>query len=177
MNEDENGLIEGLKALTSTGPFLAPCQSEYEGVKQQANPPVTQEDLLQAEKLLGYALPPLLQRIYLEVGNGGFGPGYGLVPLFTPEQEDEYFFRSIVHTTLHERGKYWPETLLFICDWGCFITSSIDVSLPGCPIVRSEQGQHWGIEAPSLYHWLRAWLDGKPLFYGYENLPPVTFPW
>src|SRR5690242_9078485 len=41
----------------------------------------TAEELNQAENLLGFRLPKLLSRLYSEVGNGGFGPGYGLIGL------------------------------------------------------------------------------------------------
>src|SRR5437588_8306477 len=42
-------------------------------------PPATPVMVGSAEQALGFALPPVLRRIYLEVGNGGFGPGYGLI--------------------------------------------------------------------------------------------------
>ena len=31
-----------------------------------------------AEQSLGFYLPHLLREIYTQVGNGGFGPGYGI---------------------------------------------------------------------------------------------------
>ncbi|PTM89041.1 hypothetical protein C7821_113200 [Streptomyces sp. VMFN-G11Ma] len=34
-----------------------------------------------AEATLGYALPPLLADLSLRMGDGGFGPEYGLLPL------------------------------------------------------------------------------------------------
>jgi len=34
-----------------------------------------------AERVLGCQLPPLFREVYKLVGNGGFGPGYGLLPL------------------------------------------------------------------------------------------------
>jgi hypothetical protein len=33
------------------------------------------------EKQLGLSLPALLKSVYLQVGNGGFGPGLGLIGL------------------------------------------------------------------------------------------------
>src|SRR3954464_14202084 len=33
----------------------------------------------EAEAALAHPLTPLLRRLYLEVGNGGFGPGYGVL--------------------------------------------------------------------------------------------------
>jgi hypothetical protein len=44
-------------------------------------PPATPEQLANAEALLGFELPPLLRRLYLEVANGWIGPGYGLIEL------------------------------------------------------------------------------------------------
>jgi len=48
---------------------------------QALPPPVSAEQLARAGVLLGFALPALLRSLYLEVGNGGFGPGYGLARL------------------------------------------------------------------------------------------------
>lgn len=39
---------------------------------------VTQEQIQKTERLLGFALPPLLVTLYRSLANGGFGPGYGL---------------------------------------------------------------------------------------------------
>lgn len=175
MNEEDH-LIEDLEALTRQGRFGSPCVSEYEWVTYQANPPVREPDLALAEKQLGFTLPSLLKRIYTEVGSGGFGPGYGLAPLWTSAGGDVLIEPSLVHTTLLFRDEYWPSTLLYICDWGCNIYTSIDCSLPSYPLVRSYTNGHIGIEAPSLYQWLRDWLNGVPLFErGMKDLPPV--PW
>jgi hypothetical protein len=42
-------------------------------------PPVGPKALQAAERAIGYKLPELLRAIYLRVGNGGFGPAYGIV--------------------------------------------------------------------------------------------------
>jgi len=36
--------------------------------------PASLEQVEEAELKIGYPLPPLLRRLYLEVANGGFGP-------------------------------------------------------------------------------------------------------
>lgn len=41
-------------------------------------PPATEEQVQATETRLGFALPPLLRCLYLQVANGGFGPGLGL---------------------------------------------------------------------------------------------------
>lgn len=43
--------------------------------------PVTAAVLAEAEGVLGFSLVPLLRSIYLEIGIGGFGPGYELIGL------------------------------------------------------------------------------------------------
>lgn len=47
-------------------------------LRPTVSPPATVEEVEAAEVILGFQLPSLLRQIYLEVGNGGFGPGYGL---------------------------------------------------------------------------------------------------
>jgi hypothetical protein len=41
----------------------------------------TAEMIEEAEAITGFHLPPLLRRLYLEVGNGGFGPHRRLLEL------------------------------------------------------------------------------------------------
>lgn len=41
--------------------------------------PASAEAVADAERRLGHRLPPLLRRLYREVANGGFGPGYGIL--------------------------------------------------------------------------------------------------
>lgn len=44
-------------------------------------PPVSEIALMDAEKALKLELPALLRHLYFEVGNGGLGPGFGLLGL------------------------------------------------------------------------------------------------
>ncbi|HVX10780.1 MAG TPA: hypothetical protein VHC22_06335 [Pirellulales bacterium] len=44
-------------------------------------PPATAAELVAAGHSLGFTLPTALADVYLGVGNGGFGPGYGLIGL------------------------------------------------------------------------------------------------
>lgn len=39
--------------------------------------PLLDEEIAESEELLGFTLPPFVRRVYTQVGNGGFGPGYG----------------------------------------------------------------------------------------------------
>ncbi|MGB7323632.1 MAG: SMI1/KNR4 family protein, partial [Rubripirellula sp.] len=42
-------------------------------------PCVNKRDLLATEESLGFALPEAVRTLYLQIGNGGFGPQYGIV--------------------------------------------------------------------------------------------------
>lgn len=174
----EDILIERLKAIIRTSRHAT---GEPTWRPQRSWSPVTEEELVQAETQLGFVLPALLRRIYREVGNGGFGPGYGLVPLnelppngghdttslvaeyqgmkaFSQHDIDEYFAEE------EEKPALWPERGLLLCDWGCNIYSCLDCSSSELPIFRMDSNENflveWAIEAPSLHQWLERWIDG-----------------
>jgi hypothetical protein len=124
-------------------------------------------------------LPPLLRRLYLEVGDGGFGPGYGLVGLEDPERGAE---RITDHRTDDTTGR-GPTTMavpMLLCHWGCGITSDIDLA----------DGQIWGSDpnpAPTgvpfsfpqhmtITEWFGRWLDGR-LHQPWLVEDPVTGQW
>jgi hypothetical protein len=155
-----------------------------------ASLPVTLEQVAEAEQRLGFSLPTLLRQMYLEVGNGGFGPGYGLFSLTASDGNS--IAHSIVgdYTTLRQMqtAPHWPIGLIPICEWGCGISSYLDCTRPEVPVVRLDPnmvkgnvaksvpaGMHYDranqlkdacwVEAVSLEEWLTAWVDGKKLFY------------
>lgn len=123
----------------------------------------TQEAVAAAEAAMGLQLPPLLRRLYLEAGNGGFGPGYGILGISPDGHRDD------LDRTADQSLSRWedlPPGLLPICDWGCAVTSFIDCSGP--------QGMMWGwdpssaapqevaiyAEGLTLADWLIRWVDG-----------------
>jgi hypothetical protein len=138
----------------------------------QPRPILTVEEVEMAEFDLGFTLPPLIRTLYLQVADGGYGPGWGILPLNLDEQpsvvaHDHWFRRS------WRRGrppKRWPEPFIRFCEWGCNIYSGIDCSQVTCPVLRfdphrggqNEQGCLVR-ESDSLADWLTAWLEGKKL--------------
>lgn len=48
---------------------------------ERLSPPATAEEVENAERILGFELPPVPARLYGEVANGGFGPDSHLLPL------------------------------------------------------------------------------------------------
>ena len=152
-----------------------------------AAPPATEQQIADAEQRLGFRLPPLLCQVYQEVGDGGFGPGYGLYGLST-EGGRESLVKHYGMLRQAQTSPPWPMGLVPICDWGCGIASYLDCSLPEAPVVRLDpnmpkgdvaervpEEMHYGraaqvegacwVERPSFEEWLMAWADGQPLFY------------
>src|SRR5262245_60588102 len=85
-------------------------------------PPASPEIVTSTERDLGFSLNPFLKRIYLEVANGGFGPGYGLVSL-TKNVCSDQTLSSLYHSFRTHR---WPDKLLPLWDWGDAIWSCIN---------------------------------------------------
>ena len=169
-------------ALAGGGTFLSdrngePMQrvywrgtSEYEeardaGMIERLPPlrPAPRDAVAEAEQAIGHPLPPLLSRLYLEVGNGGFGPGYGILGLGGGHADDRG------HTALDLYRTWTPrEGLLPVCSWGCGIYSLLDLS--------TAEGDMWGFDPNpvppeqldrALYResfdfrtWLERWVRG-----------------
>jgi hypothetical protein len=139
-------------------------------------PPMTTAALEEAEERLGFKLPPVVGQLYGTVGNGGFGPGYGLLGLIGGVRSD--LGRDAVEEYLAFREpdpddpEYeWPERLLPICHFGCAIYSCVDCGHDDAPVVRFDPnpvGEDWSIafapERRTLCSWLQAWLRGDELF-------------
>src|SRR5262249_21759392 len=62
------------------------CAPHRPGVRY---PCVDKEAIAQAVSDLGFRLPRLLRAVYQSVGNGGFGPGYGLIGLEGGATDDQ----------------------------------------------------------------------------------------
>lgn len=186
--ERENTLIERLKETIRTNHHSI---GGYTLHRQIVTPLATIDDLAEAEEQLGFELPPFLKRLYLEVGNGGFGPGYGLLPLNDHHTSSTTLIDSLVANYLgmrsfsqkdidkfwtdeEEKPALWPERVLIICDWGCNIYSCLNCSSLDLPILRMDSNRNflveWAIEASSIQQWLEAWLDEKlPFDFDWEK--------
>jgi hypothetical protein len=121
--------------------------------------PAMPEVITATEADLGVSLHPLLRRLYGEVANGGFGPGYGLLSLGSP---DGLHGDRSLSSEVRDGG--WPAGLLPLWNWGCAIWSCLDAnSLDGTIVTHDD------IEGPTvtdftLRSWLRAWVDGVNLW-------------
>jgi hypothetical protein len=131
-------------------------------------PAVTRETLAHAEALIGRPFPPLVQRLYGEVANGGFGPGLGLLPLAVSESDEQTSApaeeSSVVGTYTEFRRHSWPAELLPVCDWGCAAWSCVDTSAAEATIVTHDDVAGATVTTFSLASWLEAWLNGVDLW-------------
>lgn len=107
-------------------------------------PPASSDFIDAAERRLGFSLPPLLRRCYLEVGNGGFGPGYGIIGVEGGCASD---FGNLVETyelfaeyRESEGNCEWQRGLLPFCEWGCNMYSCVDCIDPQYAVYLSEEG-------------------------------------
>ncbi|MFD4256186.1 SMI1/KNR4 family protein [Streptomyces sp. NPDC058534] len=80
-----------------------------------------------AERAIGFPLPVLLRRLYLEAANGGFGPEDGV--LGVPGGEWNGDWSDIVH--IHEAVQSdeeddTPAYFVWLYEWGCGVWSLID---------------------------------------------------
>jgi hypothetical protein len=146
-------------------------------VGKKLPPPVSDVDISETEKRLGFQLPDLLRELYGTVADGGFGPPYGFLPLLTPVLETKLpnlslpSRHSVVQLyTLFRGGDpedpswTWPERLLPVLEWGCAIRSCVDCSSPLLPVVRDERDVSRITESPSLERWLSDWMSGRDLW-------------
>lgn len=117
--------------------------------------PASPAAVAEAEKVIGFPLPPLLRRLYLEVGNGRFGPDYGIRGVDSVIRVREDYSpnpNSIV-----------PPGLIWIHEWGCDIWSLVDC--------RDPAGRMWAWDGnrdpgsalipqdQALTGWLALWLE------------------
>lgn len=131
-------------------------------------PPVASEqDLAEAERQLGFALPPLLARLYREVGNGGFGPEYTLFPLIGEGRTAVSEYGTECPAPPAEPSPHWPRGVLPILDWGCGMYAAVDCLQPAAPVLLFEPNaiednwpDAWFQDVPTLAGWLNAWLHG-----------------
>jgi len=147
-----------------------------EAFKYKLIPPVSNDELVDAEKSLGFQLPALLQNIYLHIGNGGFGPGFGLLAL--NKKGANNYHMNLVDWYLERKNfshpdyPNWPKQFITICDWGDCIVSEMDWTSPQASIYRFNGDQYgskpfeevMNCESPSLQKWLEDWVNNDPLY-------------
>lgn len=103
--------------------------------------PASDAELTSAERRLDAPLPGLLRRLYREVGNGGFGPGHGMLGLLSGHTDER--LRAIAlweqwtgEPPLGFESWAWPRTMLPVVHHGGAVYSCLDLAREGAPVVR-----------------------------------------
>ena len=141
-------------------------------------PPATPEQIAAAEESLDFALPPFLKRIYQEIGNGGFGPGTGLIGLpggATDEHGNSIIdlFDSFSATNPDDPAWQWPDRVVPLCHWSGAVYSCVDCTTREGAVSTVDLTEYSpGLELKSLFvpqhesleGWLGAWAEGVDLW-------------
>ncbi|MBN1911506.1 MAG: SMI1/KNR4 family protein [Pirellulales bacterium] len=148
---------------------------------QKAAPRVSKKHLQSVEKALGFDLPELVRALYLNVGNGGFGPEYGIVGTKGGVKLDGHTLETCYHYMLQLENENpiwrWPKHLLPLANYGCGMWSCIDCTQERLPMFlwdpnNLDTGDTVAEERRNWYHsfwdlgvtmktWLSNWLAEK----------------
>lgn len=139
-------------------------------------PKVSALAIKKVETELGFLLPDLLKTLYIEVGNGGFGPFDGIIGI----NDEGWAFNSGEGETLVQAYKgsfsmfpffkswHWPEKLLPICEdgYGLFCLDCNEVEVPviyfelDSSTTKNYQWKYsFSQVSPSLENWLEDWVN------------------
>lgn len=162
-----------------------------------AFPPASIEQIRLAEAELGFALPPLLSKLYIHLANGGFGPGAGLRGIVTGYSDYDYDNTLVACYQAYSKNgcislnkavalyrqddqkreilslpyTIWPCQLLLLCDLGC--TQQICVN-PQEQLFLVAPSQHEDfyqlVQLPwALVEWLQRWVHNESLLPVFEE--------
>jgi hypothetical protein len=178
-------LADDLRRLRTSGPddeLIARADELGAAMNAPAQrplpPPATPDQLAATEARLGVTLPPLLRRLYLEVANGGFGPGPGIVGVTGGWKTDhgkviEDLHAVMLEATIENPRWIWPPALVPVVDHSG-VYACTDASTSAGRMVEfdfedlDDDGPDGGWSrafrevAPSLEAWLNAWLGAPP---------------
>ncbi|MEU0965040.1 SMI1/KNR4 family protein [Streptomyces sp. NPDC005917] len=121
--------------------------------------PASQAAVDKVERVVGYPLPPLLRRLYMEVADGGFGPFGGIVGT-TDEEVLEGYVEYLEGELDVDEPPSPPRGVFFFCDFGCAMWALLDCRHPEGQMWWWEEGDRHKLDL-TFPQWLEAWLDGR----------------
>ena len=158
-----------------------------------AFPPTTAEQIHETEKQLGFAIPSLLQALYVQIANGGFGPetglrgayegygsiGNGLYPEIDDTISGSYQRQFESHGRTIDLTKYegkwttrkelvlphdgWPQYLLPICNLGCGQEACVDIQEQMFLVAPVREGDCFWKLPWTFEEWLWRWVRDEEL--------------
>lgn len=151
--------------MTDIDDLLRQVCAKANATVERLPPTAAAEDVENAESILGFKLPTMLVRLYREVANGGFGPGYQLLPLTGEARSTVSDYRE-ERATRRSGETHWPAEVLPILDWGCGMYAAVDCRSPEGTVLLFEPNgiddawhNAWYVDAASLTTWLETWLS------------------
>ena len=140
--------------------------------------PLSADQLAETVREIGFKPSALYVELMQEVGNGGFGPGYGLMGLVGGATNDRGdtavdLYKVFAQPDPNEPSWKWPQGLLPICHWGCAIYSCIDCTNEEAMVMTWDPNEWEDGTSPTLAicstemtlaEWLLAWSDGVNLW-------------
>ncbi len=156
---NENLLIEAIRERATRHELRNDFADRF---GPEVSAPATTAAADEAERELGYALHPFHRRLLMEVGNGGFGPGYGLIGLPGGTLAvDGYSLVELSRLLLEEPGPSSSLPVVVLCDWGCGTWAFIDCET-GAVLTVSEEGLN--DSGQIIYQWFEDWVSGVALW-------------
>ena len=159
-------MLGGKQMFGMIGPSLAGPGGMFSiggsGKPKPAPKPCSETEVADAEARLGFALPAPLRQYYLEVANGGVGPGGGLYSLKQLLKK----WREFTDEPIGPRGQKWPAKLLPIHgdEWDVVAIDRDSGQLIYWDVEEIDYGgwkKSFVPHADSLEDWLDQWL-GQP---------------
>jgi len=156
---------EDVPGFTMVGPGGTMSMGSMPAGPQALQPAPGEQALVSAEKAIGRPLPDEVQQLYA-IGDGGFGPGAGLMPL--ADVVDRY--REMTREPYGPLGQDWPKNLLPLFDedpvLGCIdIDSGEMVAWDPEEIEDEDSDEDWQnsfkVEHPSLAARMSEWLGER----------------
>jgi hypothetical protein len=157
MNEDQ--LIKAIRERAAR-PELRNDFADRFG--PEVSPPAAAAAVDEAERAIGYALHPFHRRLLTEIGNGGFGPGAGLVGL--PGGTLDIDGRSLAELSRMlqlELGASPPFPVVFLCDWGCGVWGCLDCETDAVLTISEDGLKDSG---QTICAWFEDWVSGVELW-------------
>jgi hypothetical protein len=108
--------------------------------------PATEEQARDSERALGFPIPLLLRRLYLEVANGGFGPKYGV----ESTEMIVKLYERYSHINPTEPNWQWPHGLVPLISGGCLYFECVYFTIPPHAVVLFD-GNDYDRDKPLVY--------------------------
>ncbi|MER5217892.1 SMI1/KNR4 family protein [Streptomyces sp. NPDC002838] len=148
-----------------------------EAVRDRAaggNPPApaTPAAITEAEQTIGFPLPPLLRRLYLEVANGGFGPAEGILDVSGGAPQGDWNDLAEIYQEGPDPSDRIPAGLVPVYDWGT-PWSLVDFRDLVGPMWCTHEGDCWP-QGITLAEWLVETMAGRLTVESVLSTQPTT---